>query len=157
MTPNGKGEHLHIFDHVPLGVLVNKEEVAVGANITLKLGKNIEALNTYHGLDTAQGKAYEHLKGICTKCYQRLMLCKCASNSTKRDSKTASDHAAADIERTKVCMGQFQPRSVCRPMYCMWPLWHAMQMTPSKEAGQTDVMLYCAWCSFLEMGQAHYK
>ena len=63
MTPNGNSEHLHIFDHVPSRVLVNKEEVAIGANITLKLGKNIE-LNTYHGLDTAQGKAYEHLKGI---------------------------------------------------------------------------------------------
>ena len=29
------------------------------------------------------------------------MSCKRASNSTKSDSKTASDHAAADIERTK--------------------------------------------------------
>ena len=32
-----KGEHLRIVDYVPSGSLVNEEEVALGANITLKL------------------------------------------------------------------------------------------------------------------------
>ena len=57
-------------------------------------------LYSYHGLDTAQDEEDKHPKGMCTKCYQRLASCKHASCSTNSNSKTASDRAAADIERT---------------------------------------------------------
>ena len=56
-------------------------------------------LYSYHGLDTAQDEEDKHPKGMCTKCYQRLASCKRAGYSTNSNSKTASDRAAADIER----------------------------------------------------------
>ena len=69
----------------------------------------VKELNIYHGLDTTHDKEDEHPKGMCTKCYQRLMACKRASNSAKTDTKTASDHAAADIEKAKRVWAKFNP------------------------------------------------
>ena len=40
-TASGKaGEHLHVVDFVPSATLVNEEQVALEANITLNLGCN---------------------------------------------------------------------------------------------------------------------
>ena len=44
------------------------------------------------------------------KCYQRLMACKRATNSAKTDTKTASDNAAADIEKAKSVWAKFNPK-----------------------------------------------
>ena len=77
---------------------------------TLKLcATYVKELNIHHGLDTARDKEDEHSKGLCTKCYQRLTACKRASSSAKSDTKTASDHAAADIEKAKRVWVKFNP------------------------------------------------
>ena len=69
----------------------------------------VKELNIYHGLDTTRDKEDEHPKGMCTKCYQRLVSCKRASNSAKSDTKTASDHVAVNIEKAKHVWAKFNP------------------------------------------------